>query len=171
LVHSSYPHSYGEAAGNPFWESTMQEEYNSLLKNQTWDIVPLHFGRKLVRCRWFYRTKSTADGHISIYKSKLVSKGFQQVHVIDYDDTFTPVAKMDSICLALSIVEAKGWEFHHMDMKNAFPHSDLFEDIYIDQPQGFMQDSSLVCRLKKYLYGLKQVLRAWYANMESYMLS
>jgi hypothetical protein len=58
LVQSSDPQSYGEAAGNPFWESAMQEEYNSLLENQTLDLVPLPFGRKLVRCRWVYRTKS-----------------------------------------------------------------------------------------------------------------
>jgi hypothetical protein len=63
LVQSSDPQSYGEAVGNPFWESSMQEEYNSLLENQTWDLVPLPSGRKLVRCRWVYRTKSAVDGH------------------------------------------------------------------------------------------------------------
>jgi hypothetical protein len=97
LVQSSDPQSYGEAAGNPFWESAMQEEYNSLLENQTWDLVPLPSGRKLVRCRWVYRTKSAADGQINRYKAKLVAKGFRQVHGIDYDETFAPVAKMDSI--------------------------------------------------------------------------
>jgi hypothetical protein len=71
LVQSSDPQSYGEATGNPFWESSMQEEYNSLLENQTWDLVPLPSGRKLVRCRWVYRTKSVAHGQISRYKSRL----------------------------------------------------------------------------------------------------
>jgi hypothetical protein len=133
----------------------MQEEYNSLLKNQTWDLVPLPSGRKIFRCRWVYRTKSAANGQINRYKVRLVAKGFQQVHGIDYDETFALVAKMDSIRLALSIVTTKGWEVHHMDVKNAFLHSDLSEEIYMEQPQGFMQDSSLVCRLKKSLYGLK----------------
>jgi hypothetical protein len=77
LVQSSDPQSYGEVAGNPFWESTMQEEYNSLLENHTWDPVPLPSGRKLVRCRWVYRTKSAVDGQISRYKANLVTKGFQ----------------------------------------------------------------------------------------------
>jgi hypothetical protein len=77
LVKSSYLQSYGEAAGNPFWESTMQEEYNSLLENQTWDLVPLPSGRKLFRSIWVYRTKRTMDGHVRRYKVKLVSKGFQ----------------------------------------------------------------------------------------------
>jgi hypothetical protein len=149
----------------------MQEEYTSLLKNQTWDLVPLTSGRKLVRCRWVYRTKSIADGQINRYKSKLVTEGFQQVHGIDFDETFAPVVKMDSIRLELAIVAAKGWEVHQMDMKNAFLHGDLSKEIYMGQPQGFMHDSSLVCRLKKSLYGLKQAPRAWYAKMESYLLS
>jgi hypothetical protein len=73
--------------------------------------------------------------------------------------------------LTLAIVVAKGWEVHQMDMKNAFLHGDLYEEIYMEQPQGFMHDSSLVCRLKKSLYGLKSAPRAWYAKMDSYMLS
>jgi hypothetical protein len=149
----------------------MQEEDNSLLENQIWDLVPLTSGRKLVKCKWVYRTKSTTNGQISRCKSRLVDNEFQQVHGIDYDETFTPVEKMDSIRLALSIATTKGWEVHQMDMNNAFLHSDLSEDIYMDHPQGFMQDSYLVCRLKKSLYGLKQALRAWYAKMDSYLLS
>jgi hypothetical protein len=77
LVYSSGPQYYGEVVGYPFWESAMQEEYNSLLENQTWDLVPLPSGRKFVRCILVYRTKSTTYGQISRYKSMLVSKGFQ----------------------------------------------------------------------------------------------
>jgi hypothetical protein len=133
----------------------MQEEYKSLLENQTWDLVPLPSGRKIFTCRWVYGTKSAVDGQINRYKAGIFAKGFQQVHGIDYDETFSPIAKMDSIRLALSIAASKGWEVHQMDMKNAFLHGDLSEEIYMEQPQGFMQDSSLVCRLKKSLYGLK----------------
>ena len=111
---------------------------NSLFKNQTWDLVPLPSGRKLVRCRWVYMTKSAIDGQINRYKAKLVAKGFQQVHGIDYDETFALVVKMDSIRLALAIAAAKVWEVHQMDMKNAFLHGDLFEEIYMEKPQGFM---------------------------------
>jgi hypothetical protein len=149
----------------------MQEEYNSLLENQTWDLVPLPSGRKLVKCRWVYKTKSVADEQISRYKAKLVAKGFQQVHGIDYDETFAPVENMDSVCLALSIVAAKGWEVHQIDVKNGFLHNDLSEEICMEQPQGIMQDSYLVYQLKKSLYGLMQAPRAWYAKMDSYLLS
>ena len=101
-------------------------------------MFPLPARRKLVRCRWVYRTKSATNGHVSRYKAKLVAKGFQQVHGIDYDETFAPVAKMDFIRLALSIAANKGWEVHHMDMKNAFLHGDISKEIYMEKPHGFM---------------------------------
>jgi hypothetical protein len=85
------------------------------------------------------------DGQISRYKARLVSKGFQQMHGIDYDETFAPVVNMGSIRLELSIVDTGGWEVHQMDVKNAFIHDDQSEEIYMEQPQGFMQDSSFVC--------------------------
>jgi hypothetical protein len=78
------------------------------------------------------------DGKIIRYKAKLVSKGFQQVHGIDYDETFSPVAKMDSIRLALAIATTKGWKVHQMNMKNEFLHGDISEEIYMEKPQGFM---------------------------------
>eukprot|EP00253_Pinus_taeda_P006645 PITA_06645 len=149
----------------------MEEEYNSLLENQTWDLVPLPSGRKLVRCKWIYKTKSAANGKITRQKARLVAKGFQQVHGIDYDETFAPVAKMDSIRLTLAIAVAQWWEVHQMDVKNAFLHGDLFEEIYMEQPHGFIQDSSLVCILKKSLYDLKKAPRASYAKMDSFFLS
>jgi hypothetical protein len=78
---------------------------------------------------------------------------------------------MDSIQLVLAIAASRRWEVHHMDVKSAFLHGDLKEDIYMEQPQGYIQNSSLVCRLKKSLYGLKQAPRAWYAKMDSFLLS
>jgi hypothetical protein len=119
------PHTYNESVGNPLWETTMQEEHDSLLENQTWDLVPLTPGRKLIRCKWVYRTKRATNGQERRYKAKLVAKGFQQIHGIDYDETFSPIAKMDSIHLALAIAAAKGWEVHQMDVKNVFLHGEL----------------------------------------------
>ena len=83
-------------------------------------------------------TKSATNGHISRYKAMLVAKGFQQVHGIDYDETFGLVVKMDSIHLALSIATSKGLEVHWMDVKNAFLHDNLSKEIYIEKPHGFM---------------------------------
>ena len=89
------------------------------------------------------------------YKERLVAKGYSQVHGIDYNETFAPVAKMDSIRLAFAIAASKQWEVHHMDVKCDFLNGDLTKYIYMHQPQGFDTNSSLVCRLKKSLYGLK----------------
>eukprot|EP00253_Pinus_taeda_P013484 PITA_13484 len=138
----------------------MEEEYNSLLENQTWDLVPFLQEGNLSDANGSTGPRVLQMGKISRRKARLVSKGFQQVHGIDYDETFATVAKMDSIRLALAIAAAQRWEVHQMDVKHAFLHGDLSEEIYMEQPHGFIQDSSLVCRLKKSLYSLKQTPRA-----------
>ena len=124
-------------------------------KNNTWELVDLPPGRKLVQCKWMYKTKFAADGSALKYKARLVAKGYSQVHGIDYNETFAPVAKMDSIRLALAIATSKQWEVHYMDVKCAFLNGYITEDIYMHQPQGFDTNPSLVCMLKKSLYGLK----------------
>eukprot|EP00253_Pinus_taeda_P031385 PITA_31385 len=135
----------------------MNEEYHSLLTNDTCDLVPLLKGRKLVRCKWVYRTKYGPDGKVDKHKSRLVSKGFSRVEGIEYIETFSPIVKMNSICLVISVVASFKWEVHQMDVKSAFLHGDLLEEIYMEQPPGFIKTySSLVCRLKKSLYGLKK---------------
>eukprot|EP00253_Pinus_taeda_P001858 PITA_01858 len=149
----------------------MNEEYRSLLANDTWEHVPLPKGRKLVKCKWVYRTKFGLDGKVDKHKVHLVAKGFSQVEGIYYIETFSPIAKMNSICLVLSLVASFKWEVYQMDVKSAFLHGDLHEEIYMEQPLGFIQtDSSLVCRPKKSLYGLKQVPRAWYGKMDNFIL-
>ena len=105
------------------------------------------------------------------HKARLVAKGFSQVEGIDYTETFSPVAKMNSIFLVLSLAASFKWEVHQMDVKSAFLPGDLHEEIYMEQPPGFIQnDSSLVCRLRKSLYGLKQAPQAWYAKIDNFLL-
>eukprot|EP00253_Pinus_taeda_P014314 PITA_14314 len=166
------PDTFAEASGHPHWEAAMNEECHSLLANDTWDLVPLPKGRKLVRCKWVYRTKYGPDGKVDKHKARLVAKGFSQVEGIDYTETFSPVAKMNSIRLVLSLAASLKWEVHQMDVKSAFLHGDLHEEIYMEQPIGFIQtDSSLVCRLKKSLYGLKQAPRACDPNLINHVKS
>ena len=95
----------------------MAEEYSSLMKNHTWDLVPLPKGRKLVRCKWVYRTKYATDGYVDKYKARPVAKGFSQVEGIDYSETFAPVAKMNSIRLVLSLATSQHWLVYQMDVK------------------------------------------------------
>ena len=151
------PETFGEASVHPYWDTTMNEKYRSLMENDTWYLVPLPKGIKFVRCKWVYRTKYASDGSVEIHKAQLVSKGFSRVQGIDYNETFPPVAKMNSICLVISLAASHKWEVHQMDVKSALLHGDLQEEIYMEQPLGYVHnDSSLVCRLKKSLYGLKQ---------------
>ena len=110
-------------------ENIHEEEFNSLQKNNTWELVDLPPGRKLVQCKWVFKTKFATDGSPLKYKEILVAKGYSQVHGIYYNETFAPVAKMDSIRLALAIVASKQWEVHHMDVKCAFLNGDLNEEI------------------------------------------
>eukprot|EP00253_Pinus_taeda_P030504 PITA_30504 len=118
-----------------------------------------------------YRTKYGPDGKVDKHKARLVAKGFSQVEGIDYTETFSLVAKMNSIRVVLSLVASFKWEVHQMDVKSAFLHGDLHEEIYMEQPVGFIQtDSSIVCRIKKSLYGLKQAPWALYAKMDSFLL-
>ena len=90
---------------------------------------------------------------------------------MDYNETFTHVARMDSIRMVLDVAISKKWEIHHMDVKSAFFHGDLEEEIYMRHLEGYTEDSSLVCKIRKCLYGLKQALRAWYAKMDVFLLS
>ena len=124
----------------------MDEEYRSLMVNDTWDLVPLPKGRNFFRCKWVYRTKYASDGSVERLKARLVAKGFSQVEGIDYNETFAPITKMNSIRLVLSLETLHNWEVHQMDVKFSFLHGDLQEEIYMEQPPGYVQDnSSLVC--------------------------
>jgi hypothetical protein len=166
------PETFVEASGHLDWDTTMNEEYRSLMENDTWDIVPLPKGRKLVICKWVYKTKYASDGSIERHKARLVAKGFSQVEGIDYNETFSPVEKMNSIYLVLALAASHKWEIHQIDVKSPFLHGDLQEEIYMEQPPGYVQnDSSLVSCLKKSLYGLKQAPRSWYAKMDSFIIA
>ena len=115
----------------------MQEEFNSLQENETWELVPLPSKRKLVQCKWIYQKKVAADKYDINYKAIFVSKGFYQFQVVEYTETFVSVAKMDSIRLVLAIVASKCWEVHHMDVKSAFLHGEIQEEIYMQQTEFF----------------------------------
>ena len=100
-----------------------------------------------------------------------MDKVYSHFHGFHYTETFAPVAKMDSIRLVLALASSKCWEVHHKDVKSAFFHGKLHEYIYMQHLEGFQEDPSLVCRMKKSLYGLKQAHGAWYAKMDAFLLS
>ncbi|CAL8996419.1 unnamed protein product [Prunus brigantina] len=150
----------------------MNEEMRALQKNGTWELVPLPHGKKTVGCRWIYTVKLKADGSVERYKARLVAKGYTQRYGIDYQETFAPLAKIKTIRILLSLAANLDWALHQFDVKNAFLHGDLEEEVYMDLPPGcnFTRDKgNQVCKLKKSLYGLKQSPRAWFGRFTKSM--
>ena len=144
----------------------MQEEMKSLLELQTWKLVDLPPGRKIVKNRWVYKKKS--DGRL---KSRLVAKGFTQTRGIDFDETWSPVGRKSSLKLLIHFVMINRWSWRQMDVDTAFLNSVLHEEIYMAQPVGFEDGSTRVCRLLKSVYGLKQASREWYNTLTEFLLS
>ena len=123
------------------------EEYNSIMKNDVWEIVPRPEGKSVVTSRWLYKVKKAADGNVDKYKARFVARGFSQVEGVDYDETFAPVAIFSSIRAVISIVAEMGWRIHQMDVKTAFLNGFLHEEVYLEKPQGFEihERESLMC--------------------------
>jgi hypothetical protein len=127
----------------------------------------------VVRSKWIYKTKHSADGSIEKYKARFVSRGFSQKEGIDYEETFAPVARYTSIRTTLAITTIMKWKIHQMDVKTTFMNGVVEEEVYVEQPQGFKTHDrkTHVCRLKKALYGLKQAPEAWYSRLGNFLMS
>lgn len=164
LAELDEPRDYKEAmkSGNrEHWKAAMKEEMSSLKENSTWVSTVLPKGRKTIANRWVYRIKRDAEGKACRYKARLVAKGYSQQEGIDYHETFSPVARFDTIRAILSVAAKESLELAQFDVKTAFLNGVLTEEIYMDQPEGFEDDSGRVCKLIRSLYGLKQSPRCW----------
>ena len=121
------------------WEKAMQSEMDSLHKNATWDLVQLPSDKKALPCKWVYKRKVTDNDSTPKYKARLVAKGFKQQQGIDFDEIFSPVVKMTTLRSVLALVANKDMDLVQMDVKTAFLHGDLHEDLYMQQPEGFVE--------------------------------
>ncbi|GKV02840.1 hypothetical protein SLEP1_g15229 [Rubroshorea leprosula] len=134
------PLCFEKAKGVKVWDA-MDEEMNALFKNETWDLVPKPKDVQLVSCKWVYRIKHKVDGSIDIYKARLVARGFSQKYGEDYEETFSPVAKMTSVRTVLALATSQNWKLWQLDVKNAFLYGELDKDIYMEQPPGYFANS------------------------------
>jgi len=148
-------------------------EYQSIMKNDVWEIVPRPKGKSVVTSKWIYKIKHVAYDNINKYKARFVARGFSQTEGNDYDETFFLVSKYTSIGSIISLASVMGWNLHQMDVKTTFLNGVIENEVYIKQSEGFVVHGkkSHVCRLKKSLYGLKQASRAWYSRIDGYLTS
>lgn len=141
----------------------MKAELDALIRNNTWQLVTLPQEKISIGCKWVYKVKFLSDGSVERYKARLVAKGFTQQAGVDFLDTFSPVAKLVSVKLMLTLAAAKGWYLCHLDINNAFLYGDLEEAIYMELPPGLVAPGQYptytVCKLHKSLYGLRQASR------------
>ena len=167
LDSTQIPRNIHEALQHPEWTAAVTEEIQALVKNHTWELTTLPEGKKMVGCKWIFSIKYNADGSINRYKARLVAKGYTQSYGVDYEETFAPVAKLNSVRVILSLAANLDWPLHQLDIKNAFLNGELEEEVYMQIPSGLESSSTSnkVCKLRKSLYGLKQSPRAWFDRL------
>ena len=155
------------------WNSGMKDEMESLLKNETWEIVDRPDKQKVISSRWLYKKKPGIPGvEPERFKARLVARGFTQRKGIDYDEVFAPVVKHISIRILMSVVVKDDLELEQMDVKTAFLHGEIDQPLYMEQPEGYVHDENKdqVCLLKRALYGLKQAPRQWNRKFNAFMI-
>jgi hypothetical protein len=145
------------------WLKAMKSKINSMYDNQVWTMVDIPSDRKAVENKWIFNKKTDVDGNVTVYKSRLVTKGFQQIQGVDYDETFSPVVMLKSIRILLAIVAYFDYNIWQMDVKTAFLNGNIEEELYMVQPEGFVdpKNDNKVCKLQRSIYGLKQASQSW----------
>ncbi|RVX11376.1 Retrovirus-related Pol polyprotein from transposon RE1 [Vitis vinifera] len=166
------PTSYRKAALLPDWCVAMREEYDALLANETWKLCPRPVDHNVVGNKWVYKVKQTSIGEVDRFKARLVALGFAQEEGIDFTETFSPVIKPSTVRVLLTLSVQFDWEIRQLDVSNAFLHGILLEDVYMEQPKGFVNSDfpDYVCKLNKSLYGLKQTPCAWFMRLSQTLL-
>jgi hypothetical protein len=155
------------------WKQATDSEYNSLIENETWELVSLPEGKNVVGRKWVFKVKRDENGCVQRYKARLVAQGYTQAEGVDYSEVFSPVIRNTTIRSLLALSNAKNWEVHQMDVKTAFLQGNLEEEIYMRQPDGYVNKElpNHVCKLKKSIYGLKQSARCWNNAIDTFLKS
>ena len=170
------PRTIEEAYSSPdadYWKEAVRSEMDSIMSNGTWEVVDRPYGCKPVGCKWVFKKKLRPDGTIEKYKARLVAKGYTQKEGEDFFDTYSPVARLTTIRVLLALAASHGLLVHQMDVKTAFLNGELEEEIYMDQPDGFVVEGQegKVCKLLKSLYGLKQAPKQWHEKFDRTLTS
>ncbi|KAF3667702.1 hypothetical protein FXO37_09904 [Capsicum annuum] len=165
--------SLRRARKKPVWMmdyEAMDDEIEAIERNDTWELIDLTEKHKIIGIKWVYKTKLKENGEINKYKARLVAKGYKKEYGMDYTEVFAPFSRHDTIRMLIALAAQNSWPIFQLDVKSAFLHGYLEEEVFIEQPPGYVKirSENKVYRLKKDLYGLKQAPRAWYCRIESY---
>lgn len=166
------PESYTEAMRSgkaSYWKEAMESEMKSHKENQTWTLEKLPAGKKCLTCKWLYNVKTNPDGSVDRFKARLVVRGFSQKKGVDFNQTFSPVARLSTIRSLLSVAAVEHLSLTQFDVSTAFLYGQVDEVIYMTQPEGYKDGTDRVCRLNKSLYGLKQAPRCWSTRFNKFM--
>jgi len=166
------PKKVEEALQDDSWVTAMHDELHQFSRNDVWTLVSRPSDQNIIGTKWIFKNKSDEHGTVIRNKARLVAQGYTQIEGIDFDETFAPVARLESIKILLSISCHLGFKLYQMDVKSAFLNLILQEEVYVEQPKGFLDPHypHHVYKLKKALYGLKQAPRAWYERLTTYLL-
>lgn len=163
------PNSYEEIkarADKSKWQVAIEEELKSLSENNTWSLVPRPLNKNVVDNKWVFSIKYDEFGRPQRYKARLVARGFSQEYLVDFNETFAPVARIASFRFIICLANQFNLFVHHMDVKTAFLNGKLDEEIFMEVPKGVDCNKNYVCKLNKALYGLKQAARCWFQVFE-----
>jgi hypothetical protein len=171
LLSTIEPNCFEEASKDEFWNKAMDEELDQIEKNDTWELVPRPMNKNVISTKWVFMNKSNEDGQVTRNKARLICKGYAQIEGIDFEETFSPVARMEAICFLLAYACSKNIKVYQMDIKSSFLNWELEEELYIEKPEGFQLSENVdyVCKLKNALCGLKHAPRAWYSRLDKYL--
>ncbi|KAJ9544376.1 hypothetical protein OSB04_024083 [Centaurea solstitialis] len=166
------PSNVTEALDISDWVTAMQEELNQFERLGVWRLVPRPKNKTIINLKWIFKNKKDEDEIVTRNKARLVAKGFKQQAGFDYDETFAPVARIEAIRIFLAYAAHKNFTVYQMDVKTAFLNGELKEEVYVSQPEGFVDRTkpNHVYILDKALYGLKQAPRAWYDHLSNALL-
>ena len=164
------PKKVDEALQDANWINSMREELHQFVQNDVLELAPTPKGVNVIGTKWIFKNKADEHGTVIRNKSRLVAQGYTQVWV-DFDETFAPIARLESIWILLAIAFHLNFKLYQMDIKNAFLNG-MLQEVYVEQPKEFMDPYKTddAYKLKRALYGLKQALRAWYDRLTSYLI-
>ncbi|GKB06642.1 retrovirus-related pol polyprotein from transposon TNT 1-94 [Tanacetum coccineum] len=167
------PKTYKDALTQSCWIEAMQEELNEFERLEVWELVPRPDKVMVITLKWIYKVKLDELGGILKNKARLVARGYRQEEGIDFEESFAPVARLEAIRIFLVFAAHMNMVVYQMDMKTAFLNGNLREEVYVSQPDGFVDpdNPNHVYKLKKALYGLKQAPRAWYDMLSLFLIS